>query len=157
MKRTILRVSLLFLCLAALPALADGARIPTKPNAAWQEECTSCHLGYPPSLLSAQNWRQMMQGLDRHFGANAQLDAKTRDEILAFLESNASTKGSRSSAASLRITDTPWFRHKHDEVPQRAWSDPKVKSAANCAACHRGALQGNFNEHDVVLPVATWR
>lgn len=152
-----LKTIVVLTCLAALPALADEARLPVKPNAAWQEECASCHLAYPPSLLSAQNWRQMMQGLDRHFGANAGLDAKTRDEILAFLERNASTRWGRNSAESLRITDTPWFRRKHDEVPQRVWTDPKVKSAANCAACHRGAAQGNYDEDDLALPVVAGR
>ncbi len=149
-------IAIAALCLAALPALADKLRLPATPNAAWQEECTSCHLGYPPSLLTAANWRQMMGSLDRHFGANARLDPGTRDQILVFLEQNASTKETRQSP-SLRISETPWFRHEHDEVPARAWSDPAVKSAANCGACHRGAAKGNYDEHDVVLPVAARR
>lgn len=156
MKQLTQLIAITALCMAALPALADKMRLPATPNAAWQEECTSCHIGYPPSLLSAANWRQMMGSLDRHFGANAELDAKTRDEIRAFLEQNAATKESR-QAPSLRISETPWFVRKHDEVPTRAWSDPSVKSAANCSACHRDAGKGNYNEHQVVLPVAARR
>lgn len=156
MKITAKLIAITALCMAALPALADKMRLPATPNAAWQEECTSCHIGYPPSLLSAENWRQMMGGLDRHFGANAQLDARTRDGIQAFLERNASSKDTRRSP-SLRISETPWFVRKHDEVPARAWSDPSVKSAANCSACHRDAEKGNYNEHEVVLPVAARR
>lgn len=156
MKQPAKLVAVALLSMTALPAFADRSRLPATPNAAWQEECTSCHLGYPPSLLSAANWRQMMGSLDRHFGANAQLDARTRDEILAFLEQNAATKESRHSP-SLRISETSWFVRKHDEVPAQAWRDPSVKSAANCGACHRGADKGNYSEHDVVMPVAARR
>jgi len=156
MKQTARLIAIALLSMAALPAFADRSRLPAAPNPAWQEECTSCHIGYPPSLLSAANWRQMMGSLDRHFGANAQLDARTRDEILAFLEQNAATKETRQSR-SLRISETPWFVRKHDEVPARAWRDPSVKSAANCGACHRGADKGNYNEHEVVLPVTARR
>jgi len=54
--------------------------------------------------------------------------------------------------APLRITETRWFVHEHDEVPARAWKHPKVKSAANCTACHADADKGNFNEHGIRLP-----
>jgi nitrate/TMAO reductase-like tetraheme cytochrome c subunit len=142
---------LLMLSLTALPALADGNRMPAQVNAAWKDECGSCHVAYPPSLLSAANWRQMMGTLDRHFGANAQLDAKARDEILAFLETNAARKPSKASA-SLRITDTPWFAKEHDEVPAALWKDARVKSAANCGACHQDAERGDYRESNIALP-----
>jgi nitrate/TMAO reductase-like tetraheme cytochrome c subunit len=145
------RATLLLLSLFALPAAADGNRMPAQVNAAWKEECASCHVAYPPSLLSAANWRQMMAGLDRHFGANAQLDPKTRDEILAFLEANAARKQTKQSA-SLRITDTAWFAREHDEVPAALWKDARVKSAANCGACHRDAERGDYSERNIALP-----
>lgn len=145
------RATLLMLSLLALPAAADESRMPAQVNAAWKEECGSCHVAYPPSLLSAANWRQMMGSLDRHFGANAQLDAKARDEILAFLEANAARKQAKHSA-SLRITETPWFAKEHDEVPPALWKDARVKSAANCGACHREAERGDYSERNIVLP-----
>lgn len=145
------RATLLLLSLFALPAAADGNRLPAQVNAAWKDECSSCHVAYPPSLLTAANWRQMMAGLDRHFGANAQLDPKARDEILAFLEANAASKPKKQSA-SLRITDTPWFAKEHDEVPARLWKDARVKSPANCGACHQDAESGGYGERNIVLP-----
>ena len=151
------RATLLILSLLALPAAAGDSRMPAQVNATWKEECGSCHVAYPPSLLTAANWRQMMSHLDRHLGANAQLDAKTRDEILAFLETNASRKERKHSAASLRITDTPWFVKEHDEVPATLWKDARVKSAANCAACHREAERGDYSERTLVLPGASRR
>ncbi|HET9700508.1 MAG TPA: diheme cytochrome c [Burkholderiales bacterium] len=146
------RATLMILSLIALPAFADDLRMPAKVNPAWKEECGSCHVAYPPSLLSAANWRQMMAGLDRHFGANAQLDPKVREDILAFLENNAARKEAKHSAASLRITDTPWFAKEHDEVPAGLWKYARVKSAANCGACHREAERGDYSERNIALP-----
>lgn len=44
------------------------------------------------------------------------------------------------------------FRHRHRAVPVRLWRDDRVRSAANCAACHRGAADGRYSEHDLALP-----
>jgi nitrate/TMAO reductase-like tetraheme cytochrome c subunit len=134
----------------SMSALADS-RVGTARNATWQGECGSCHVAYPPSLLPAESWRAVMAGLDKHFGVDASVDARTAAEIGAFLERNAG----RSRGATkpvLRITDTAWFRHEHDEIGAGVWKNPKVKSPANCAACHGGAERGNFNEHDVRVP-----
>jgi nitrate/TMAO reductase-like tetraheme cytochrome c subunit len=52
----------------------------------------------------------------------------------------------------LRITETRWFVKKHDEVPRATWSRKSVGSAANCAACHRQAEQGVFDDDSVRIP-----
>jgi nitrate/TMAO reductase-like tetraheme cytochrome c subunit len=52
----------------------------------------------------------------------------------------------------LRITETRWFKHEHDEVSDRTWRNLKVKSASNCGACHAFAAQGKFNERDIRVP-----
>ena len=57
----------------AIPALAEG--VGTKPeNPAWRNECGTCHVAYPPGLLTAPDWRKLMGGLERHFGTDASLD-----------------------------------------------------------------------------------
>lgn len=133
----------------SIGALAD-MRISTASNPSWKAECGSCHLAYPPSLLPAESWRAMMAGLDKHFGVDASVDAKTAAEIGAFLQKHAGK--SRGGKPSLRITETAWFKHEHDEVGAAVWRNPKVKTPSNCAACHRGAEQGNYDEHDIRLP-----
>ncbi len=138
--------------LLASEALADSKPI-TSTNAVWQAECGSCHVAYPPSLLPAASWRRVMAGLDKHFGTDASVDARTAAEIGAFLERNAGTgKRARVEGAPLRISETPWFVRKHDEVSAASWKNPRVKSAANCSACHPGAERGDFNEHAVRVP-----
>lgn len=151
-----MKAKLVLICcllLASGHLLADGPRMPREIDKTWLEECGSCHVAYPPSMLTADNWRRMMGGLDKHFGSNASLDAATGARIAAFLERNASTRGERNASGTLRITDTRWFVHEHDEVRPATWRDPKVKSPANCAACHRGADRGLYDEHDIAIPV----
>lgn len=132
------------------PAWGDGKlTVPAHPK--WQEECGSCHLAYPPQLLTADNWQRLMQKLDKHFGANAALEPQEVQDISAFLQRHAG-RGSRYSASSLRITDTPWFSREHDEVSSKTWSDPAVKSRANCSACHVKAEQGDWSERSIRVP-----
>jgi len=103
-------------------------------------------------LLPASSWRALMAGLDKHFGTDASLDPQTAATITTFLEQNAGRKRSYSAAPALRISETRWFVHEHDEVPGTVWKSPKVKSPSNCAACHSNAEQGDFSEHNVHIP-----
>ena len=144
----------LALALGVLPAaaLADEhfARSVT-PLPKYQAECAACHVAYPPGLLPAQSWARIMGGLPHHFGTDASLDPASVTEISGWLAANAG--GSRRTAgAGDRITTSPWFVREHREVPAATWRLPAVKQASNCAACHRGADQGVFNEHDVRIP-----
>ena len=123
------------LALAALPAVADDVRVP--PNPAYQAECGSCHVPYPPQLLPAASWRQLMAGLDKHFGSDASLEPALGKEIAEFLAAHA---GRRRDGNELRITETRWFRKEHrNEIPAG-------KNPADCAACHRGAEKGIYED-----------
>ena len=137
--------------IAVVRADDDNERF-TASDPVWKEECGSCHIAYPPRLLPASNWKQIMSSLDKHFGSDASLDQKTADHIAAFLERNAGRERASRTSSTLRITDTRWFRHEHDEISARTWNNPKVKSASNCEACHTGAANGDFSEHRVRIP-----
>ena len=141
------------LVVSASPAArADEMPVPPR-HAAWQAECGSCHVAYPPALLDAAGWRTVMAGLDRHFGSDASLDDKTRADIGAFLARHAG-RSSRLASQDGRLTATAWFRHEHDEVPSQVWRTG-VKSPAQCQACHTGAGQGRYGEREIRLPRAT--
>jgi hypothetical protein len=147
--RTLLATALLGL--AVMPAAADDKpRLP--PNPAYKAECGSCHVPYPPKLLPAQSWRELMARLDRHFGSDASLDAKTHEELGRYLAANAGRRDAPPGAEP-RITETRWFRNEHDnEVPAALWKSAAVKSAANCAACHTRADDGDYSERSLRLP-----
>ena len=131
----------------------DEEHMPAVKNALWQTECGSCHVAFPPRLLSAESWQAVMSGLDKHFGSDASLDAPSAREIGAFLDKNAgSNRYATSGKLILRITETRWFVREHDEVSDRTWNNPKVKSAANCTACHTEAESGNYGERSIRIP-----
>ena len=121
-------------------------------NPTYKSECGSCHVAYPPALLPASSWRAILDGLDRHFGTNAALDDKSLAEIRTFVLKNAGKDRSSSAKPVLRITETPWFKREHREVPASIWSSAKVKSPSNCGACHQGADEGNFEESSISIP-----
>lgn len=132
-------------------AHAEGKRAPVPDNPQWKEECGSCHLAYPPRYLTGEDWQRLMGSLDRHFGDNAAIDPTLNRQILEFLRRNAGS-GAKHSASTLRISDTPWFTREHREVPTRAWTDPAVKSPANCTACHVAAERGDWSERSIRMP-----
>ncbi len=157
----------LYACMFALPAAAQTAKQApaADPAAKWKAECSSCHLAYPPGYLPERSWRKLMGGLDKHFGENAGLDAATAREITDYLVNNSGEKsGDRrasrfmeslpAGATPLRITETPYFRRKHDarEISPEVWKRAKVGSPANCTACHAGAEKGDFSERNVKIP-----
>ena len=158
-------ISALAFTLPAGEAHGDGggSTLPQLKHKNWQQECASCHIAYAPAFLPRASWRRVMGGLEQHFGENASLDPATQADILRFLEANAADSGNSrmgskvmqrmgANEAPLRISETRWFVRKHDEVARAVWSRKAVGSAANCAACHRQAEQGVFNEHDVRIP-----
>lgn len=150
MKR--LAITLLF-GIVALPAFADRLPLPANTPASYQAECGGCHLAFSPALLSASDWQRTVSGLKDHFGTDAAVDVKERQEISTFLERHAGDAGKLGSAGEPpRITQTARFIRKHREVSAKYWKDPRIKSAANCEACHRGAAEGRYSEHDISIP-----
>lgn len=149
--------------LAALVSLAALAKyngeergrplLPTQVSAKWQSECGGCHLAFAPGLLPAASWQKVMAGLAQHFGTDASVAAQDAAEIGNFLKQNASNRWSAASAP-LRITETVWFRSKHNshEIAPAVWQRAAIKSPANCSACHSAAAQGDFNEHSIRIP-----
>jgi len=130
----------------------------------YKAECGGCHIAYPPSMLPASSWQDMMGALENHFGDNAELDAPTAEQIALFLERNAAGKGlgeyserswraTRDRRAPIRITQTDYFRGQHHEIPANMVSgNPDVGSFSRCDACHRSADEGDFDEHGVSIP-----
>ncbi len=132
--------------------------------ALYKSECGDCHLAYPPSMLPAASWQGMMGALEAHFGDNAELDAPTAEQLAVFLERNAAGnrrgeysertwRATRDRAVPMRITETDYFRGQHHEIPMKmVTGNPDVGSFSRCETCHRGADQGDFDEHGVRIP-----
>jgi len=159
---------------AVQPALGDddggwgwrGASAGVAPvnNATYKAECSACHFAYQPGLLPARSWRGIMSHLDKHFGDDASLAPETVKVITDYLVANAADvagdrygsrlmRGVGADQTPQRITELPYIRRKHSEIPARYISgNPKVGSLSNCAACHTAAAKGIYSEGSVVIP-----
>ena len=153
LRRACLQASCVTLWLVLAATAAADSRSRTPPDPTFLTECGSCHVPYPAKLLSAASWGTVMNDLDRHFGTDASLDEATAATIRRYLETAAGS-GRKVSADSalVRVTQSPRFVHEHDEIAPSVFRSDTVKSAANCGACHAGAAEGRFSEHDVRIP-----
>lgn len=139
----------------ALTAFADSkaATVPLLPT--YKQECAACHIAYPAGMLPAGSWKRLMGGLNKHYGTDASLDAKSLAEISGWLEGHAGTyKRVSEMPPEDRITKSAWFIRKHNEreVSPAVWKRASVGSASNCIACHTNAAQGSFSERDIKIP-----
>ena len=170
MRMCVLSTSMILVVGVAVLAYADGA-FPPVANEAVRSECSDCHIAYQPQMLPQRSWRRLMGGLADHFGEELSLDEETTQQVLRYLLDNAAdrseTKGARkfleglrSGDDPIRITDTPRWKDKHDELPENAWSDPRIAFKGECEVCHTDAKHGNYDDDDGVRvpgPNGTWR
>lgn len=143
---------------------ARGPDVAPVTDTLYKQECGACHFAYQPGLLPARSWQKLMGGLDHHFGDNAELLPGDQKAITDYLVAHAADRATErravqiartlpESAVPLRISELPYIRAKHDELPARMVKDnPQVKSLARCEACHQRAPEGYYNESSVRVP-----
>lgn len=145
----------------------DGEKAPgvaPVKNPQYLEECGSCHFPYQPGLLPARSWKKVMSGLEDHFGENAELPPEDVKNITDYMLKNAADHADykrskrimsslRADGAPLRISETPYFIEKHNELSRAMVQDnPKVGSVSRCGACHTMAETGSFSESEIQIP-----
>lgn len=167
-----------FLALAVLSTLGGAilfanAKLSARPapgmpiaplDATYVAECGACHMAYHPSLLPAASWATMLATLDDHFGENASLDAATTARITDWLTAHAAETADTKPAyrlartapdAPLALTETPFWKRVHGDLPDALFQRPAVGSRANCAACHGDAESGLFSPFAISIPKET--
>lgn len=164
----VLPLTLMGTSLIAAETSSAGKAAPTAVER-YKTECGTCHLAYPAGFLPSRSWEKMMGNLANHFGDNAELGDADRQQITRYLLAGAGDKSQEKRPAKfaasipasetlLRITDVPYFKREHREIPQRYIKDnAQVGSLSNCAACHTKADQGSFREREISIPgVGRW-
>lgn len=136
---------------------------PLPDNETWRTECGDCHLAYHPVLLPARSWALIMKDQNNHFDEELDLDEDTLSEITQFLTNNASEKQLNEAARKintstpidstpLRVTETNYWKIKHEDISSALWKHEKVINKGNCSACHLDAEQGYFEDSAMRLP-----
>jgi len=151
-----------------LTETADHLYMPYKgpdlpDSAQWRDECGSCHFAFHPTLLPKRSWQAIFKDQHEHFGDDLDLDEDTYQELLAFhVENAAESKLSEPAhkvllfedpnSVPIRVTDTKYWKHKHEDIDDVYWKSKKVRTKGNCTACHLDAKQGTFEDSDMRLP-----
>lgn len=137
-------------------------------NAKYAKECGACHMAYQPGLLPERSWRKLMEGLQDHFGDNAEISAADQNELTDYLANNSAERGNYKRSAQVahsiakketpvRITKVPYFVKEHREVANKVRGNDKVKSLSQCEQCHQKANDGSYAEGEINIPgIGRW-
>jgi len=89
-------------------------------------------------------------------------EAVSKKIIAEYLKANAADHSSAKRAVKimrslgnrtpLRITETPYIREKHHEVPINVLNRDSIGSLSNCSACHTKVEMGIYDDDYVVIP-----
>lgn len=134
-------------------------------SATWQEECGACHLAYHPSLLPSRSWQKLLQQQHQHFAEDLYLEPETIQQLTDFAVANSAEKRitefsrkimdrMKPSETPLRITETRYWKHKHDEVSSQVWQQTNINGKGQCDSCHSDARQGWFEDSRMSIPDA---
>jgi cytochrome b len=135
-----------------------------KEHPLFVEECASCHILYPPYLLPKRSWKKLMANLADHFGDDASLDDKDRVDIEKYLVTHSAETSTKEAAFYISnfkrnkktdiiaITKTPYWQKRHKFIDKKIFDSPKIKSRANCKACHKEFGSGKLDDALISMP-----
>jgi len=131
-------------------------------NPIYKEECGACHFTYQPELLPSGSWGKILDGLEDHFGEVIELDPDSKKIISEYLKTNAAERSpakraikimnSLGNETPLRVTQIPYIKKKHHEIPTMVLKRNSIGSLSNCSACHTTAEKGIYEDDFVVIP-----
>ncbi len=133
-------------------------------NSNFVNECGSCHTLYPPFTLPKESWVKLMKPKEllNHFGDDASLDEDIRADIERFLVNNSSEHSTKEAAFYIGqsaknkdiivITKTSYWKKRHKEIKKELFESKKVRSKANCKACHSDIEYGLIEDINIKIP-----
>lgn len=147
---------------ASITAQAETAST-VKGEALWQTECGACHFAFPPNLLPGASWEKMLAQLPRHFGEDASLEAEEEAILRAYARlhgaersssevAHLTLQGALPGSAPLQVTEQPFWKKRHGDIPDEVFQRKKVTNKNNCSACHKFALYGSFEDAHIRIP-----
>lgn len=128
----------------------------------YEENCGSCHFAYQPELLPSASWEIILNRPENHFGESLELDVEAKSAIWGYLQANAAEHSTSKQSVKIirclgnqvpnRISEIPFIRGKHREIPAAIVKRPSIGSLSNCTACHTRAQEGIYDDDFVAIP-----
>jgi Dihaem cytochrome c len=104
------------------------------------ENCSSCHLAIPPSVLPTQTWKNLLEDT-QHYGIQIKpLVDPPRLLVWRYL-STFSRVQLKDEETPYRVNDSRYFKALHPKVKL-----PKPVQVSSCVTCHPSASDFNFRK-----------
>ena len=140
-----------------------NSRFKVVDNQTYLDMCAACHFAYQPELLPSASWTELINSIPSHFGEDVDIDSESKTIVAKYLQENSAEKSSAKPAVKIlkslkgktpsRITEVPYIQKKHHKLSAKVLSRDAIGgSLSNCAACHRSAEKGIYEEDDVSIP-----
>lgn len=102
------------------------------------ENCATCHIGIPPSVLPTETWLNLLQD-SQHYGVELKpLIDPPRRLVWNYLQT-FSRQLPPEESTPYRVSDSNYFRVLHPNV-----QIPRKFNLSSCVTCHPSATQFNF-------------
>ncbi|MEM9925260.1 MAG: cytochrome C [Cyanobacteria bacterium P01_D01_bin.50] len=102
------------------------------------ENCSSCHIAIPPSVLPTQTWKNLLQD-EQHYGARLKpLVDPPRILVWRYL-STFSRPHKPEVRTPYRVNKSRFFKALHPQVELQ-----RPVQLGSCVSCHSGASEYNF-------------
>ena len=103
-------------------AQAGGSHFyPPVSNGVVKEECGSCHLAFPASMLPASAWTRMMADLKNHFGDDASIDPELATRLAGISGGTVATTGHEEDILKLFGPATREITVRRETSPWDNW------------------------------------
>ncbi|MEA5593053.1 cytochrome C [Rivularia sp. UHCC 0363] len=104
------------------------------------ENCSSCHIAVPPSVLPTQTWKNLLQD-EQHYGARLKpLVDPTRMLVWRYL-STFSRPHKQEETTPYRVNKSRFFNALHPQVELQ-----RPVQLGSCVSCHPSAIEYNFRQ-----------
>ncbi len=117
-------------------------------------ECTACHMFYPPNLTNQKTQLEILKNLPNHFGSDASVDNETlvaltqETMILAPMQSRFRFDKDTFLASNQSMTTTEKWKHNHEELGDEWFKENKIKKTS-CKECHSGIESGSISPYEL--------
>ena len=100
-----------------------------------------------------------MNDLENHFGDDASIDEESNKNILAFLLKNSAETSTMEASWNflnsikdkdiISLSETTFWKKTHEDIPKEIFNNKKIRSKANCKACHSDIEKGLIEDENI--------
>ncbi|MEG3439658.1 hypothetical protein V0288_21200 [Pannus brasiliensis CCIBt3594] len=103
------------------------------------ENCSTCHIPIPASVLPTQTWKHLLEKPNSHYGIRLPNMIGINQRLMWDYLAYSSRPVSKDAPVPLFIEQSPWFKALHPRV-----SLPSPVTHLTCVTCHPNAARYDY-------------